>query len=56
MKNFIEGNQVVIDLTHVFSLSESVISASLGHNGEGQYLPQVNLVLLLSLEKDAVFF
>jgi Transposase DDE domain len=56
MKNFIEGNQIVIDLTHVFSLSEGVISATLGHNGEGQYLPQVNLVLLLSLEKKTPSF
>ena len=56
MKNFIEGSQVVIDLTHIFSLSENVISATLGHNGEGQYLPQVNLVLLLSLEKKTPSF
>jgi transposase len=51
MKNFIQGDQVVIDLTHVFSLSESVISATFGHNGQGEYLPQVNIALLLSLEK-----
>ena len=56
MKNFIQGGQVVIDLTHVFSLSEGVISASLGHNGDAEYLPQVNLVLLLSLEKKTPSF
>ena len=56
MKNFIESSQVVIDLTHIFSLSEGVISATLGHNGEGQYLPQVNIVLLLSLEKKTPSF
>jgi transposase len=56
MKNFIEGNQIVIDLTHIFSLSEGVISATLGHNGQGQYLPQVNLVLLHSLEKKTPSF
>jgi len=56
MKNFIEGSQVVIDLTHIFSLSEGVISATLGHNGQGQYLPQVNLVLLHSLEKKTPSF
>ena len=56
MKNFIQGSQVVIDLTHIFSLSEGVISATLGHNGQGQYLPQVNLVLLHSLEKKTPSF
>ena len=56
MKNFIQGDQLVIDLTHVFSLSEGVISATLGHNGEGEYLPQVNIALLLSLEKKTPSF
>jgi transposase len=56
MKNFIHGSQVIIDLTHVFSLSEGVISATLGHNGEGQYLPQVNIALLLSLENKTPSF
>ena len=56
MKNFLQGSQVVIDLTHVFSLSEGVISATLGHNSEGEYLPQVNLVLLLSLVKKTPSF
>jgi len=51
MRSFVaSGSQAVIDLTHVFSLSEGVISATLGHNGDGEYLPQVNLVLLMSLE------
>jgi transposase len=50
MKSFIHGGQTVIDLTHVFSLSEGVISATLGHNGDGEYVPQVNMVLLFSLE------
>jgi transposase len=56
MKNFLHGEQAVIDLTHVFSLSEGVISATLGHNGNGEYLPQVNMVLLLSLEKKTPSF
>ncbi len=52
MSSFVDGGQqAVIDLTHVFSLSEGVISATLGHNSDKEYVPQVNLVLLLSLEK-----
>ena len=56
MENFVHGDQIVIDLTHIFSLSEGVISATLGHNGEGEYLPQINIVLLLSLEKKTPSF
>ncbi len=54
MKNFV-GNggeeQAVIDLTHIFSLSEGVIAATLGHNADEEYLPQVNFILILSLER-----
>jgi len=53
MKNFIgngDEEQAVIDLTHIFSLSEGVIAATLGHNADEEYLPQVNLILVLSLE------
>lgn len=41
----------VIDLTHIFSLSEDVISATLGHNSEKNYTPQINLFLIYSFEK-----
>jgi hypothetical protein len=52
MKEFITGTDfAVIDLTHVFSLSEGVISATLGHNHEKDYTPQVNLTLIFSLDK-----
>jgi hypothetical protein len=52
MKNWVEGTEfAVIDLTHIFSLSESVISATLGHNSDGEYLPQINLVLIFSLDR-----
>ncbi len=56
MENFVHGDQGIIDLTHIFSLSEGVISATLGHNGQGEYLPQINIVLLLSLEKKTPSF
>ncbi len=51
MKNFVTGRQAVIDLSHVFSLSEGVVAATLGHNNENSYVPQLNLVLLLALGK-----
>ena len=52
MKNFVEGSEfLVIDLTHIFSLSENIISATSGHNSEEDYTPQINLVLLYSLDK-----
>ena len=51
MKNFIEGDQAIIDVTQIFSLSENMISATLGHNGNDCGLPQINMALLLSVEK-----
>jgi len=52
MKNWVEGSEfAVIDLTHIFSLSENVISATLGHNSNNEYVPQINLVLIFSLDK-----
>jgi transposase len=52
LKEFVAGvNFAVIDLTHVFSLSENVISSTLGHNSEGEYLPQVNFTILYSLDR-----
>jgi len=57
MKNFVEGSEfLVIDLTHVFSLSENIISATTGHNSEEDYTPQINLVLLYSLDKSQPSF
>ncbi|MEW6003583.1 MAG: transposase [Nitrospirota bacterium] len=42
---------MAVDLTHIFSLSENVISATLGRNSEQNYLPQINLFLLFSLDR-----
>jgi len=51
MKNFVTGGLAIIVLSHVFSLSEGVVAATLGHNNENSYVPRLNLVLLLSLGK-----
>jgi len=52
MKGFVIGNEfMAMDLTHVFSLSEDVISATLGHNSDEEYVPQVNIALVFSIDK-----
>jgi hypothetical protein len=51
MRNFVTGSQAVIDLSHVFSMSEGIVAATLGHNEENSYVPQLNIVLLLALGK-----
>lgn len=58
MKEFVMGSEfAVLDLTHVFSPSENVISATLGYNSEGEYVPQINIALVFSLdEKQPSFF
>jgi len=51
MRSFMfEADYALIDLTHVFSYSEGVINAMLGHNKDSVYLPQVNLLLIYSLD------
>ena len=49
MSNFVQGEQCVIDLTHVFSGSDNVVAATLGHNSGGGFIPQLNIVLLTSV-------
>jgi transposase len=52
MKNFVEGTKfAVIDTTHVFSLSEGIITAVTGHNSRGECLPQTRLLLVHSLDR-----
>lgn len=58
MKNFVRGSkQSIIDVTNIFSRSENLISNTLGHNADGEYIPQINLALLYSEdEKHPSFF
>ena len=46
-----EGETLAVDITHIFSRSEDIISSTLGRNSEHQYVPQINLLLLFSLDK-----
>lgn len=54
MKSFMKDERyMAVDLTHVLSMSEGVISATLGHNSMEEYLPQVQLLFLFSLEHES---
>ena len=54
MKSFMRNDRyLAVDLTHVLSMSENVISATLGHNSMDEFLPQVQLLFLFSLDHDA---
>ena len=41
-----------VDLTHVLSMSEGIISATPGHNSTDEFLPQVQLLFLFSLDHE----
>ena len=58
LRNFVIGSRhIVIDLTHIFSFSEDVISATLGYNSAKEFIPQINLILIFSLDrKEPSFF
>ncbi len=56
MKNFMQsfiagGDCAAIDITSIFSYSENVVSAAMGHNHDKLYVPQINLLLIYSLDK-----
>jgi transposase len=54
MKSLMKGSRyMALDLTHVISMREGIISATLGHNSTSEFLPQVQLALLFSLDHDA---
>ena len=62
MVNFMKGNiigkeHLIIDSTAIFSQAENIKYLSLGHNSQKEYLPQINMLLLFSKDKDMpVFF
>jgi len=52
LKEFIIGDEfAIIDITHMFSLSENVISSVLGYNSKREFLPQIRIVFLFSLDR-----
>ena len=54
MKSFMKDERyLAVDLTHILSMSEGAISATLGHNSKGEYLPQIQLLFIFSKGRDA---
>ena len=52
LRSFISGSDfALIDLTHVFSKSENIISATPGYNSKKEFLPQIHMAFLFSLDK-----
>ncbi len=52
LKRFLKDGEVaIIDLTHVFSMSENVISSVPGYDRNQEYLPGVRLILLFDLDR-----
>ena len=52
LSRFVKGTRfAVIDTTHIFSLSEGIITAVTGHNSRGECLPQTRLLLIHSLDR-----
>ncbi len=50
LKHFLKGQEAgIIDLTHVFSMSENIISAVPGYDRNNEYLPGIRLILLFDL-------
>ncbi|MEM4084362.1 MAG: transposase [Thermoplasmata archaeon] len=51
MRRFkVDERYLAVDLTHVLSMSEGIISATLGHNSIEEYLPQLQVLFLFSLD------
>jgi len=48
-----DDHYLAVDLTHVLSMSEGIISATLGHNSMEEYLPQIQVLFLFSLDHDS---
>ncbi|MEM3265676.1 MAG: transposase [Thermoplasmata archaeon] len=53
----IDAEYVAIDLTHVFSLSENVISSMIYHNPKNEFSPQIQLLYLFNaLKKEPAYY
>ena len=54
MKSIMKDDRyLAVVLTHVLSMSEGIISATLGHNGMDEYLPQVQVLFQFSRDHDS---
>ena len=52
MKEFVVGSELAaIDLTEIFTFSQGVNAAMIGHNRKNTFVPQINMVLIFCLDK-----
>lgn len=52
LRQFLSGEEyAIIDLTHIISLSEGIISAVTGFNTKKEFLPQIHIIFLFSLDE-----
>ncbi|HOJ38862.1 MAG TPA: transposase [bacterium] len=57
LKGFICGNEnILIDLTHVFSFSQDMMLTEKGYNNQWDFTPQVNLLFIFSLDQKLPLF
>jgi len=57
LRGFICGNEnLLIDLTHIISLSENMILAEKGYNSKLDFTPQVNLLFIFSFDRKFPLF
>jgi len=57
LREFICGEErLLIDLTHVFSLSEGMVLSERGYNSELDFTPQVNFLFIFSVDKKLPLF
>jgi len=57
LKGFICGNEnLLIDLSHMFSLSQDMLLTEKGYNSQWDFTPQVNLLFIFSLDQKLPLF
>jgi len=57
LRGFICGNEnLLIDLTHILSLSENMILAEKGYNSQWDFTPQINLLFIFSFDQKLPLF
>jgi len=57
LKSFMCGNEnLLIDLTHIFSLSNNIVLTEKGYNNQWDFTPQVNLLFIFSFDQKIPLF
>jgi transposase len=57
LRNFIcKGENLLIDLTHIFSLSRDIVLAEKGYNSQWKFSPQMNILFIFSYDRKLPLF